>query len=383
MEKNKVILWRADSAGCGWARIDLISKYLNRKYSDIFNTEPSQVMNPQDWVTFDDKGVVKEIKYKLAVLQRQYGTPNLQNMFFLQDKLKVPCIYEIDDFLHGVHRLSSAHYAYNTETQKDRFANIDSFLQKSTAVTVTTEYLKKMYSKYNKEIYVLPNSIDFEIYQDTILTLREIERLKHKQNGEIWLGWAGSNTHLPDLLQAKDAVIQILRDFPQVKLALGGWDGSFHDKEGNIIAHELNPWKDIPANRKVVIPWATDMKDYPKMLINFDIGIAPLEDNTFNRCKSNIKFLEYSACGVPVIASDVDPYSNTITEGETGLLVKTKGCVFSDWYKKIKRLVLDEQLRLKLAENATSLVKRGFNIEKNIDQWKDVYLDIIRRGVNK
>ena len=84
---------------------------------------------------------------------------------------------------------------------------------------------------------------------------------------------------------------------------------------------------------------------------------------------------------MPVIASDVEPYGSTITNGETGLLVQSKGSVHFDWYKKIKRLILDEQLRLRLAENANKFIKANYDISKNIDQWKDAYTEVIKRGV--
>ena len=367
------------NAGCGHVRVELPAKYIN-KFSDKFEIEVSQTMNPKDWVEMDLQGNIVKVFPKLTVHQRQYGAPNLQNMRFLKNNLKVPCVYEIDDYLHGVHRMSTARYSFDPNTQKERFKNIDDYLQECSAITVTTEHLKSVYSKYNKNIYILPNCLDFELFNDSYLNLREVYRQEHKQKGEIWLGWAGSNTHLPDLLVAKDAVIQILRDFPQVKLVLGGWDGTFKNDKGESVAQELNPWKDIPAERKVVIPWATDMNNYPKMLVNFDIGIAPLEDNEFNRCKSNIKFLEYSGVGVPVIASEVEPYSKSIKNNETGLLVQAHGSVHYDWYKKIKRLILDEQLRLKLAENASKFVREEFDISKNYIKWVNTYDEIISKG---
>ena len=47
-----------------------------------------------------------------------------------------------------------------------------------------------------------------------------------------------------------------------------------------------------------------------------DIFIAPLLDNLFNRCKSQIKFLEYSVLGVAGVFSRLEPYKSVITDGE-------------------------------------------------------------------
>ncbi|MEI2421731.1 hypothetical protein V6O07_15755, partial [Arthrospira platensis SPKY2] len=46
-----------------------------------------------------------------------------------------------------------------------------------------------------------------------------------------------------------------------------------------------------------------------------DIFIAPLEDNLFNRCKSGLKFLEYSALGVPGVYSHLEPYQDLVQHG--------------------------------------------------------------------
>lgn len=380
--KDKILMWVADNAGCGFSRIQLPAKYLNKFYSEKFEVETSQIMDPSKWATpiDNEKGLYKK-NYQLTVHQRQYGAPNLQNFRFLKNTLKIPCIYEIDDFLHGVHPLSSAYQAYNKNKHKERFDSIDCYLREASAITVTTDYLKKLYSIYNKNIYVLPNYLDFEeIYTEEIWKLREEHRQKHEANNEVWVGWAGSNTHLPDLKMAMDGVKEILNQFPNVKLVLGGWDGYFKDKDGKIHYPELNPWKDVPENRKVIIPWAQNMKDYPKMLCHFDIGIAPLEDNNFNRAKSDIKYKEYSACGVPIVASDVEPYKNSIKDGETGFLVKSKGSITANWIKKIKRLIENRELRLQMSENVVKEAKENFDIRKNINKWEEVYNEVIARG---
>src|SRR3546814_14721972 len=59
--------------------------------------------------------------------------------------------------------------------------------------------------------------------------------------------------------------------------------------------------------------------------IDYAVGVAPLSDTTFNRSKSDIKFLELAALGIPTIASDVAPY-RSIRHGETGLQIGSASC---------------------------------------------------------
>jgi hypothetical protein len=65
----------------------------------------------------------------------------------------------------------------------------------------------------------------------------------------------------------------------------------------------------------------------------FDLGIAPLVDNAFNRLKSDIKVLEYTAMGLPVVASSVEPYS----DADQAIL-----CNPSEWYPTLRTLIQDQ-----------------------------------------
>ena len=65
---------------------------------------------------------------------------------------------------------------------------------------------------------------------------------------------------------------------------------------------------------------------YPKFVpwmrrhLRWDVAIAPLEDDAFTRCKSDLKYLDYAALGIPGVFSDVRPYRDTVRHRETGLL---------------------------------------------------------------
>ena len=76
------------------------------------------------------------------------------------------------------------------------------------------------------------------------------------------------------------------------------------------------------------IPVPNDAKEYPAFVAwlrsiggDHDFAVAPLCDTRFSRSKSDLKFLEYAALGLPCAASDVAPYRSTIEHGTDGLLV--------------------------------------------------------------
>jgi hypothetical protein len=68
---------------------------------------------------------------------------------------------------------------------------------------------------------------------------------------------------------------------------------------------------DLLMNREVEFYQSCDIYHYPQALksLNLQAIVAPLIDNTFNRCKSNIKLLEGWAMGIPVIAQNLPTYS--------------------------------------------------------------------------
>src|SRR5205807_5787075 len=77
----------------------------------------------------------------------------------------------------------------------------------------------------------------------------------------------------------------------------------------------------------------------------YDIGLAPLVDNEFNRAKSMIKYLDYAALGLAVVCSDIAPYREIVRHEENGLLVSTAA---GAWYQALRRLVADAALRCQL-----------------------------------
>jgi len=86
---------------------------------------------------------------------------------------------------------------------------------------------------------------------------------------------------------------------------------------------------------------------------HWDIGIAPLADTPFNRCKSAIKALDYAAIGLPVLASDRAVYRGSLADGAGGMLLPDDEAA---WFVALSRLVRDAGLRRRLSEGARTAV---------------------------
>jgi hypothetical protein len=175
---------------------------------------------------------------------------------------------DYDDNLFALNPENPTYALYNNpETQ----TNIKNMLGLADAVSVPTEYLRQAYSEFNKNIYVVPNA-----FHDTLFTRPEV---KPRTNNVIW---RGPEAHIFDLMSHSKELNQITKDFPEWRFMFAGF----------------SPWFLSETNNKGHIP-SMDIVMYMKML--FDMAPSclhvPLADNSFNRCKSNIAYLEGSYAG--------------------------------------------------------------------------------------
>jgi hypothetical protein len=106
----------------------------------------------------------------------------------------------------------------------------------------------------------------------------------------------------------------------------------------------------------------------------FDAGVAPLVDDEFNRSKSDLKFLDYSALGLAGVYSDVPAFASCV-DGVTGL--KTPNTV-DGWCDALTRLCTDEQLRVSLAEAAQNYVVRERCLMNSATQYADLLVGVVR-----
>jgi hypothetical protein len=151
---------------------------------------------------------------------------------------------------------------------------------------------------------------------------------------------AGHPGHAFNLAVVEEAVEAVLRRYPQATFVLMG-------------ALAVAPRLAAFAGRIAQVPYM-DWRELPAVLARLDICMAPLADNAFNRCKSDIKFLEAALVRVPVVASPVGQLGETIRHGTNGLLAADT----TAWVKALSALIEQPQLREDLAAAAHDYVRR-------------------------
>lgn len=288
--------------------------------------------------------------------------------FFLemQHKHQKPFLIEMDDNYVDVPVWNEAHNGFRNGSSFRRIA-IDS-MRNASALTVTTPHLGEVYAGINDDRYIIENSLDFK-GDRKFVGWDKVSVRKHKG---VRIGWIGGRAHFEDLMMVAPALREILEKNPEVTLCLVNSAikqscaalGKRYPFEGLKNVHYAD--RSVPINRYAAFAAS----------FGFDIGIAPLVDCNFNRSKSNLRWLEYSALNIPTVASDIGHYSATVNDGMDGLLVKDND--LNLWATALGTLIECESARKQLGRNAGKRVRQDFNVARNAPK----YLRLLKKIAN-
>ncbi len=266
----------------------------------------------------------------------------------------LPILVEIDDNILSVPDYNEAHGAFAPGEQTRR--RVIAQLRAADGVIVSTPYLKEIFSDFNENIYVIPNAIDFKKW----------DKLKGKSRPGVRIGWAGGSGHEGDFAPIAEALIRTLKKHNDARLVLVNGPAK----------HGIPDFLKGVERVEHHATWTPILK-YPKMLadLDFDIGIAPVVDSAFNRGKSNLKWLENSALGIPTVAMDVGHFSETIRNGFDGYLCENG----DDFGLALDVLICDKKRRKNMGAAANARVRADFNVDK----ISALYVSVLEEVANK
>ena len=246
------------------------------------------------------------------------------------------------------------------DTQLKEFAKI------ADMVTVTTEFLKKEYEPYCKNVVVLPNCVDPFDWEEPVKNDTGKTRI-------LITGSVASNKDYENIIP----LLEKLKGRKDVQLVLQALPADKEElKESReMYKPELVFWKQYD------VEWYPFMKltDYLEFLpsLKIDIMLIPRHDNYFNRCKSNLKFLEASMCKMATVAQSFpdgnSPYEVDKEDTENLILANTP----EDWVDKVTDLLDNKEKIDILKEKSHEYVKNKYDINKCGHKWKEAYKTII------
>ncbi len=255
---------------------------------------------------------------------------------------------------------------FNEERVKRGLANVnkvmDAFTIEADLITVSTEFLAEEYRKLNKNVVVLPNYVD-PFYFDEPL----------RNDGEkIRIGVTGSIGMSSDL----DVLNPIFKHYehdPRVQLVFFSLPAD--PKANPFVANAYKDEYNFLDSMNVEWHATVNMDKYYDKLnsLKLDLMIIPRTDSYFNRCKSNLKFIESSMFEIPIIAQGFkdgkSPYQVNPKDAEHMVIVTDN----SKWIEEIEKLITDKAKREDMGRKAKEYVLANYDINDHAHEWEEAY----------
>ena len=204
------------------------------------------------------------------------------------------------------------------------------------AVQTSTPALAEVLQPHNPEVAVFPNAI-----------VRLPEPRNYIDPGRLTLFFAGLNRE---------------EEWPPLLAALNGTAELAGDRLHFRIVADRGLFDSLQTPHKTFLPLC-DYETYQDLLAGSEISFMPLRDNAFNRCKSDLKFIEAAAHRVTALASPV-VYANSIEDGRTGLLFRDG----AELQKRLLHLIANPAQGLAIAEAACGMVARERMMASQVPQ---------------
>lgn len=179
--------------------------------------------------------------------------------------------------------------------------------------------------------------------------------------------YMGTSTHRADLEMLFEALTRLDAEGEKFNLYLIGVSEVIYAQKWIKVIHP-------PASARVY----PKFMQWVRSLQLFDLGIAPLKDNSFNRCKSPIKYWDYTFIGIPTLASDVEAYNEIIVDGRNGYLACNET---EAWYQKLKHAMRHKDKLRPLADNARETLESLYAKLDGARARREALLHVIGRSV--
>ena len=354
-ELPRFLNYYADYSGCGHWRMIWPEQVMNAHNKAVVHG--TTVMNVDSRYYVNTKGVR---------IQRQATPQQLEFVKFLRqlaNKNNFRLIYEIDDicFAEDIPDYNKYKTAFTDPAIRKSAQEMMALCDE---ITVTCPFMRDYYRDKtgNNNVTVIPNFMPkfwLDRFYDVNRTMESYDRNKRKPR----ILYAGSGAHFDveqrvkfkdDFHHVNDVIRKTVDKYQWVFLG----------------AHPL-PIIDLVRSGKVEFhPWKR-LYEYGKGLydLNVNMIVAPLQDNTFNRAKSDLKYIEASALGLPIACQDMSTYENAPIKFKTG----------AEMIDQIDTTLQDRKRYKAICKKGRQYAEtRWLEDDKNID----CYVELYQYGVN-
>ena len=416
---NILIIYTDTLGGVGFYRSTQPHEKLLKMYPGEFTVKAMTKPDFSNLSLFDEFQIIHF--HKGVFFEKQEYQQTFVNALKHFKERGIITIMDIDDYW----KVGSAHPHYKMNLYGKQMPDgvdtedaVRTNLQLVDYVTTTTPLFANVIKKFNKNVYVFENAID---------PTDERFQVKKEPCDKLRIGFIMGSTHEADLACMTNFVSKLPKDvLDKIVITLCGFDNrgtmTSYAADGTKQVRNIKPqegvWyryeQQVTDNYKIVSPqykafleqfvpdsvypnaekegykrcWTKDMNHYYQHYKEIDVLMAPLKDNEFNKCKSELKAIECCFSHTGFIASNVGPYTiGTKNLFKKGGDIDTEGnCILVDenrahkeWAKAIEKLVKHPEYVKMLQDN----LYRDFHIKYDLAtvtaKRADFYREIIKQ----
>ncbi len=288
--------------------------------------------------------IITSFTYDSVIISREiipFGPIILEPLlFYFQKKV----IFDFDDAIFAEGKYFGKWRSWWYNGNKAQF-----LINRSSIIIAGNKFLADYARHYNDNVNILPTGVDMNKF---------CPPPDKEENERPIVGWVGTKGGLY-LVQE---LLPLLRDL---------------SKEIKFTFKVIGP-----SNVNLEIPSGIDfvyeiwsMANEIDSLRTFDIGIMPLGNEVVDLGKCSFKVIQYMACGIPPIASNIGMNKDVIEDGVTGFLVNNK----EEWIYAFRKLLNDQKLRHTIGNNARERIQKTFSSEIIGNTFSNIILNCLNK----
>jgi hypothetical protein len=301
---NRALNYYADYSGCGFWRMIWPEHLLNAHQKMIVHGSTVMVLDPNYY-----RGV-KAIRIQRQATEHQLKF--VRHLKEIQKQVGFRLIYEIDDlvFHEDIPEYNKFKPAFTDPNIRKYCQEI---MEMCDEVTVTCNYMRDYYKSKtnNKNVTVIPNYPP-KWWMGNFYSEKRISENYDLYEKRPRILYAGSGAHFDvenrvgqndDFAHVCEIITKTSDKYQWVFLGAFPLPLGHLAKAGKI---EFHPWEQLYK--------------YPEKIYNLRVNmmVAPLQNNTFNKAKSDLKHIEASCYGIPIACQDMETYEAAPIKFKTG-----------------------------------------------------------------
>lgn len=413
MNKIKVLCVPSDNTGgVGFYRSIQPHAQLGEQYAEEFDVTITTQIPIGDWNFYKSFDIV-HFHANIMMVDNYEG---IQNVIKGIKEMGIKVVVDIDDYWD----LPISHPLYNSRKIGNHSEKIKWGIANADYVTTTTPLFAEKIRKLNKNVIVLPNAINPE--DDRF-------KVKKPQSELLRIGFVMGSSHEPDMAVLQNFVSKLPQStIDKIQIVLCGFDTRGTTTLYDPVTHKstsrpIKPTESVWARYEYLVTdgyriidenykhfllsyipdiqypgeenkhyrrcWTKDINNYFQHYANVDVLIVPLEENEFNRYKSQLKVIESAFSNTAVIASDFGPYKiDLVSAIEKGGGINPKGnALLVDkkrghklWPKYVTMLANNPDLVKQLQENLHTDIAEKYDLRTVTKTRAEFYKDLIKKG---